>query len=114
MQNSVIKEHDERKPNVTKKKQQILKISPFVIALSILLVIAGFVPPLTGWTTIFVVIAVIIQAFHWLKAYREWRSSNKVTKYPTQHFSAIHLALLASTEAIHCYVGTADVLIPPK
>jgi hypothetical protein len=114
VQNSVAKEHDARKPTVTKKKQQILKTSPFVIALSILLFIAGFLPPLTGWTTIFVTIAAITQAFYWLVAFREWRSSNKVTKYPTQHFSAIHLALLASTEAIHGYVGMADVLIPPK
>lgn len=114
VQNSVAKEHDARKPTVTKKKQQILKTSPFVIALSILLFIAGFLPPLTGWTTIFVTIAAITQAFYWLVAFREWRSSNKVTKYPTQHFSAIHLALLASTEAIHGYIGMADVLIPPK
>ena len=62
----VEKEYEERKPTIAKKKRQILRISPFVVILSVLLFMPGFQPPFAAWTIIFVVIAVIIQAFYWL------------------------------------------------
>ncbi len=114
IQNFVGNEYDERKPTVAKKKRQILRTSPLVATLSILLFTAGLLPPLAGWATIFTVVAVIIQAFYWAAVFHEWRSLSKVTKYSSQPFNAVHLALLASTEAIYGYVGTGDVLVPPE
>ncbi len=114
IQSSIENEYSERKPTVAKRKRQILRTSPFVITLSIVLFIAGFLPPLVEWATTITTAAAIIQAFYWIVVFHEWRSLRKVTKYPSQSFDAVHLALLASTEAIYDYVGTGDILVPPE
>jgi putative peptide zinc metalloprotease protein len=113
-QSWIEKEYNEKKSTVTNKKRQILRTTPFVATLSILLLIAGFQPPLAAWAMIFTAIAVIIQAFYAAIVFHGWRSFSKATKYPSQPFNAIHLALLASTEAVYDYVGTGDILVPPE
>ena len=58
------KEYNEKKSTIANKKRQILRTSPFVTALSILLLIAAFQPPLAAWTMIFAALAVMTPAFY--------------------------------------------------
>ena len=108
----VEKEYEERKPTIAKKKRQILRISPFVVILSVLLFALGFQPPFAAWWMAFVVVGVIVQVFYWAVTYHAWRSLSRVTTYSSQPFNAVHLTLLASTEAVYGYVITGDILAP--
>jgi len=106
----VEKEYEKRKPAVAKKKRDRLKIYPFSIVLSAILLVLGFQSPLVAWWEAFVAIAVIIQISYWSLFYRMWLSFCKVTKYPNQAFNMTHLFLLTLTEAVYGYATTEDIL----
>jgi len=103
-------ECDQRKPTIAKKKHGLLKTCPFIIALSTILVVVGFQPPLAAWWAPLLTIATISQIVYWPLFYRAWRSLHKVSRHPNQAFNMIHLSLLALTEAIYGYVSTEDIL----
>jgi len=106
----VEKEYEKRKPDIVKKKRDRLKVYPFAVILSALLLVIGFQPPLATWWEGFVVSAVVIQIFYWSLVYRMWLSFRKVAKYPNQAFNMTHLFLLTLAEAVYGYAMTEDVL----
>jgi hypothetical protein len=112
VQEHVRKEYAERKPAAAKKTRKMLRIYPFVMALSIALLVLGFQTlPATWWGALLSVV-LISNGLYWFASYRTWKSFRKTTRYPSQAFSTSQIFILALTEAIHGYVTTEDVLIP--
>jgi hypothetical protein len=104
------KAYSERKPVIEKKKRHILLVSPFMVMLSVLLLVLGFNPMLASWSTAFFSIAALLQVVYWAFFYKAWGSPHKLTKYSSEPFNAVHIVLLALTEAVFGYVTTEDVL----
>ena len=104
------KAYSERKPIIEKKKGHMLLVSPFIVMLSVLLLVLCFNPMLASWSAAFFSVAALLQVVYWTFFYQAWNSSHKVTKYSTEPFNAIHIVLLALTEAVFGYVTTEDVL----
>jgi len=112
VQEHVEKEYDERKPEIVKKKREMLRAYPLVAALSVALFVLGLQPQLKIWWMIFLSVALFLQAFYWIVFYRMWKSLYKATKYPSKAFSMTQLFILALIEAIYGYVTTEDILTP--
>jgi putative peptide zinc metalloprotease protein len=108
----VEKAYSERKPVIAKKKRHMLLVSPFMIILSVLLFVLGFHPMLAPWSVALFSVAAVLQVVFWTFFYQAWGSLHKVTKYSSQPFNAVHIVLLALTEAIFGYIATEDVLTP--
>jgi hypothetical protein len=101
-----------RKAETDQKKHKMLKVYPAIMTVSVLLAAFGFLPPFATLWIPMLSIALIAQALYWLTFYRLWRSFRRVSKYPSEAFSRIHLLVLAWTEAIYGYVTTGDILAP--
>jgi hypothetical protein len=108
----VEKEYAERKPAMARKKRKMLRVYPLVVALSVALLIMSFQPSLVTLWLPFLSIILVSQGLYWLVLYRIWKSSSKVTRYPSHAFSTSHMFILALTEAIYGYVITGDILTP--
>jgi hypothetical protein len=106
-------EHEKRKNEISQKKHSMLRVYPAVLAVSAVLVALGLLLPLGIYWVPTVSIALVIQMFYWVTFYRALMSLRRVSKYPSEAFSRIHLLLLAWTEAIYGYVTTGDILAPP-
>lgn len=103
-------EREKRKAEDIQKKRKMLKTYPTIIVTSIFLASLGFLPPFAMfWIPMFSV-ALILQVFYWVAFYRVWRSFHRVSKYPSESFSRVHLFTLALTEAVYGYVTTGDIL----
>lgn len=104
------KAYSERKPVIEKKKRHMLLVSPFMVMLSVLLLVLGFVLLLASWSAAFFSVAAVFQVVFWAFFYQAWSSLHKVTKYSSEPFNAVHIVLLALTEAVFGYVTTEDVV----
>jgi len=105
-------EHSERKSEMVRKKRKMLKIYPPAAALSVIFVLVGFQSGVQSLQLFLLAAATILQALYWVAFYRMWKSFHKVTRYPSQAFSRIHLFLLALTEAVYEYATIGDALTP--
>lgn len=110
IQERVDEEHKKRTADIAKKQRQILYVSPFFVALSVLLLVLGLLIASFPWSVTFATIGLLVQAFYWTAAYFKSRSNKKITKYPSLCFSSIHTILFASTEAVFGYLATEGIL----
>lgn len=106
-------EYGKRKAEIGWKKRRAFKILPVTTVISVLLATLSFLPPLATFWIPMLSTAVGLQVVCWAAFYHMLTSFHRVTKYPTEAFSSLHLLLLAWTEAIYGYAMTGDILALP-
>ena len=103
-------EYEKRKTETGQKRKNAFKIYPVITMISVLVAALGFLSYLATFWIPMLSIALGLQGFYWLEFHHMLTSFHRVTKYPSEAFSCIHLLLLAWTEAIYGYVTTGDIL----
>ena len=112
----VSSEQEKRKVAFLKKERKMLIAYPFVMALSIVFALTGFIWISSSeyFAVALLVCSALLQAFYWAIYFFSHKSFNNVGRYSSPEFDRIHLYILALTQAIHKFVANADILKPSE
>jgi hypothetical protein len=114
--NQVSSEQEKRKIAFLKKERKMLIAYPFVMALSIVLILTGifWISSSEYFAVASLAGAALLQAFYWAIYFLAHKSFNGVGRYSSPEFDRVHLYILALTQAIHKFVASSDILRPSE
>jgi hypothetical protein len=114
LQRSVKKESAKREALSERKNKRRLAVSPFFIALSVILAFVGLWKFSGYMTDTLLLIALSIQAAFWSVHILYLNSLKAVDRQPTLAFRQAHFYTLAFTESLYEFMATANFLMQPE